>query len=68
MNFKNPKYLAGIIITFVILFLMNYIGSHETDRLSRALLTAFAGSVGLTIGLWMYSRGKNDSRRPPDFD
>ncbi|MCJ7932815.1 MAG: hypothetical protein MUW56_04095 [Chryseobacterium sp.] len=56
------------VITFVILFLMNYIGNDLPDKLQRALLTAFAGVVGLTIGLFILNRGKNDKNPPQHFD
>jgi len=66
MNFKNPKYILFAVITFAIIFLMNYIGSDAPDKLSRALLTAFVSAVCFIIGLWIYNRNKND--RHPDFD
>ncbi|PKF74095.1 hypothetical protein [Chryseobacterium sp. PMSZPI] len=56
------------VITFVILFLMNYIGNDLPDKLQRALLTAFAGVVGLTVGLFILNKGKNDKTPPQDFD
>lgn len=65
MNFK-PKYIVFGVLTFVIIFLMNYLGSNTPDKLSRALLTAFAAVVGLGIGLWFYKRDKNNNH--PDFD
>ncbi len=63
MNLKSPKLYIILAITFVVVFLMNYIGNGDApDRLERALMTGFAGAVGLGIGLWIYSRGKNDDR------
>lgn len=56
------------LITFVILFLMNYIGNDLPDKLQRALLTAFAGVVGLTIGLFILNKGRNDKSPPQNFD
>lgn len=56
------------VITFVILFLMNYIGNDLPDKLQRALLTAFAGVVGLTIGLFILNKGRNDKSPPQNFD
>lgn len=56
------------VITFVILFLMNYLGNDLPDKLQRALLTAFAGVVGLTIGLFILNKGKNDKTPPQNFD
>ena len=56
------------VIAFVILFLMNYLGNDLPDKLQRALLTAFAGVVGLTIGLFILNKGKNDKNPPQNFD
>ncbi|MBP2616411.1 hypothetical protein [Chryseobacterium jejuense] len=56
------------VITFLILFLMNYLGNDLPDKLQRALLTAFAGVVGLTIGLFILNKGKNDKTPPQNFD
>ncbi len=69
MNIKSYRFLIVAAITFIILFMMNYIGNPETDRLQRALMTAGAGVAGLTIGMWFVYRNRNDSDRPPhDFD
>ncbi len=46
---------------------MNYIGNDAEDKLSRALMTAFAAVIGLGIGMWIYNkRDKNDERN--NFD
>ncbi|MFC0343157.1 hypothetical protein [Epilithonimonas hispanica] len=67
MNFKNPKYIVFGIITFVIIFLMNFLGSDAPDKLYRAILTASVSVVGLLLGLWIYSkRDQNDERN--NFD
>lgn len=68
MNLKNPKYITYAIVTFIIVFLMNYIGNGGApDRLSRALLTGSVSAVCLIIGLWIYGKfGKNDDHS--DFD
>lgn len=64
---KNPKYILIAAITFIIIFLMNYIGNDLPDRLYRALLTASVSVVGLGIGLWIYNkRDQNDERN--NFD
>jgi hypothetical protein len=47
---------------------MNYIGSHEQDKLERALMTAVAGVIGLSIGLFILNKGKNDKTPPQNFD
>ncbi|WP_018675564.1 hypothetical protein [Riemerella columbina] len=61
MNFKNSKFYIIVIITFIIVFLMNYIGSDAPDRLYRALLTALGGAVGISVGLWIWHKNKDDS-------
>lgn len=58
MDVKSKKYWFLAAITFIILFLMNYIGSDYTDKLERALMTAGAGVIGLTIGMWFINRNK----------
>lgn len=68
MNIKSTKYLIIAGITFVILFLMNYLGNNEDDKLYRALLTATMGVVGLTIGLWFMNKNKENDMPPEDFD
>ena len=66
MNVKIKYALIGT-ITFVIIFLMNFIGNDAPDKLSRALMTASAAVVGLGIGMWIYSkRDQNDERN--NFD
>jgi hypothetical protein len=47
---------------------MNYLGNHEADKLERALMTAFAGVIGLSIGLFILNKGKNDKSPPQNFD
>ncbi len=60
MNIKSTRYLIIACITFVVLFLMNYIGNSADDKLERALMTAAAGVVGLTAGMWLVYRNRND--------
>ncbi|WP_332033824.1 hypothetical protein [Kaistella sp.] len=67
MDIKSKKFMVVAVITFLILFLMNYIGNDMPDRLERALMTAVAGVVGLTIGMWfVYKNSKDDTHH--DFD
>ena len=67
MNIKSKKFLVVAVITFLILFLMKYVGNEMPDRLERALMTAVAGVVGLTIGMWfVYKNSKDDTHH--DFD
>ncbi len=67
MNIKSIKYLVVAAITFLILFLMNYIGNPAEDKMQRALMTAVAGVVGLTIGMWFVYRNRKDDTHH-DFD
>ena len=55
------------VITFLILFLMNYIGNDMPDKLERALMMAVAGVVGLTIGMWFVHKNSKDDTHH-DFD
>ncbi|MBH1960187.1 MAG: hypothetical protein I8H68_08750 [Flavobacteriia bacterium] len=67
MNIRSKKFLVVAIITFLILFLMNYVGNNMPDRLERALMTAVAGVVGLTIGMWFVHKNSKDDTHH-DFD
>lgn len=49
------------------LFLMNYLGSTDADRLSRAIMNGAAGVIGLGIGLFILYKNK-DGGKGPDFD
>ncbi len=67
MSIKSKKFLVVAIITFIILFLFNYVGNDMPDKLERALMTAGAGVVGLIIGMWfVYKNSKDDTHH--DFD
>ena len=67
MKLFSRNHIIVSIITFTILFLMNYLGSDEADKLSRALMTAVAGVIGLSIGMFVIYKNKDD--RPFDnFD
>ncbi|MFW2136045.1 hypothetical protein ACK2M7_07165 [Chryseobacterium sp. TY4] len=61
----NPKYLLIAVAVFVILFLMNYIGNDNPDKVERAVLTGLGGVAGLTI--WMLFFDK-DNDPPQNFD
>lgn len=67
MDIKSKKFMVVGVITFLILFLMNYIGNDLPDRLERALMTAVAGVIGLTIGMWFVHRNSKDDTHH-DFD
>ena len=68
MEIKSVKFLVVLVITFVIVFLMNYIGNTQPDKLQSALLKGLGGMVGLTIGMMIYNRSKNDQSGPQHFD
>jgi multisubunit Na+/H+ antiporter MnhB subunit len=68
MKLFGKNHLIICAITFVILFLMNYLGNDQADKLERALMTAGAGVIGLSIGLFILNKGKNDKTPPQNFD
>lgn len=68
MKLLGKNHLIISLITFIILFLMNYIGNEAPDKIERALMTAGAGVIGLTIGLFILNKGKNDKNPPQNFD
>jgi len=68
MKLFGKNHIIILVITFAILFLMNYIGNDQPDKLERALMTAFAGVIGLSIGLFILNKGKNDKNPPQNFD
>lgn len=68
MEIKSFKFLIFCAVTFIILFLMNYIGNSKPDKLESALLQGLAGVVGLTIGMFIYNKSKNDKSGPQHFD
>ena len=67
INIKSKKYWIFASITFVIVFLMSYLGNEDEDKLSIALMNAAAGIVGLTIGVWFLYKHKDDDT-PQEFD
>ena len=67
MDIKSPRFLVILAITFIILFLMNYIGNNQPDRIQQGLMTAVAGSIGLTIGMWFVHKNSKDDTHH-DFD
>ncbi|MCS3870885.1 multisubunit Na+/H+ antiporter MnhB subunit [Chryseobacterium ginsenosidimutans] len=68
MKLFGKNHLIICAITFVILFLMNYLGNDQADKLERALMTAGAGVIGLSVGLFILNKGKNDKTPPQNFD
>ncbi|WP_375181405.1 hypothetical protein [Chryseobacterium sp.] len=68
MKLFGKNHIIICIITFGILFLMNYLGNDQADKLERALMIGAAGVIGLSIGLVIMNQGKNDKTPPQDFD
>lgn len=68
MEIKSVKFLVVLLITFGIVFLMNYIGNTKPDKLESALMNGIGGVVGLTIGIFIYNKSKNDKSGPQHFD
>lgn len=68
MKLFGRNHILVCVFTFAILFLMNYLGNEEADKIERALMTAAAGVIGLTVGLFIMNKGKNDKNPPQNFD
>lgn len=68
MEIKSLKFLIFAIATFIIIFLMNYIGNTQPDKLQTAILNGFGGVLGLLIGMFIYNRSKNDKNGPQHID
>lgn len=68
MKLFGRNHIIICIITFVILFLMNYIGNNQPDKIESALMIAGAGIIGLSIGLFILNKGKDDKTPPQNFD
>ncbi|MFY7815066.1 MAG: hypothetical protein ACOVRK_07725 [Chryseobacterium taeanense] len=68
MKLFGKNHLIICVITFAILFLMNYLGNNEADKLQRALMIGAAGVIGLSIGLFIMNKGKDDKTPPHNFD
>lgn len=68
MKLFSTAHIIVSVITFVILFLMNYLGSEAADKLSRALLNAAAGVIGLSVGMFILYKNKDDKNPPDKFD
>lgn len=68
MKLLGRNHIIISLITFGIVFLMNYLGNDQPDKLQTALMIAFGGVIGLTIGLFILNKGKNDNSPPQNFD
>jgi len=67
MKLFGTRHIVLSILTFVIVFLMNYIGNSNPDKLSSALMNAVAGVIGLSIGIFILYKSK-DKKPHDDFD
>lgn len=67
MKLFGKTHIILSVITFAVIFLMNYLGNDAADKLSRALLNAFAGVVGLSIGMFVLYKNKGGNF-PDKFD
>ncbi|SMP24639.1 hypothetical protein [Chryseobacterium profundimaris] len=68
MKLFGRNHLILCAITFIILFLMNYLGNDQADKLERALMIGAAGVIGLSLGLLIMNKGKDDKTPPHNFD
>ena len=68
MEIKSFKFLVVVVLTFIIVFLMNYLGNTRPDKLQTAIMNGVAGMIGITIGMFFYNRSKNDKNPPQHFD
>ncbi|AZA58337.1 hypothetical protein EG349_07120 [Chryseobacterium shandongense] len=68
MKLFGRNHLILCAITFIILFLMNYLGNDQADKLQRALMIGAAGVIGLSLGLLIMNKGKDDKTPPHNFD
>ncbi len=68
MKLFGKYHLIFSAITFVVIFLMNYLGNEQDDKLSRALLNSVAAVVGLTAGMFILYKNKDDKNPPESFD
>ncbi|MDO5616871.1 MAG: hypothetical protein Q4G16_11815 [Cruoricaptor ignavus] len=67
MKLFSKKHIIISIITFIIVFAMNYVGNEAEDKLATALMNAVAGVVGLSLGLFILYKNK-DGKPHDKFD
>lgn len=63
----NIKYFGIAAAVFTVLFLMNYIGNDNPDKMERAVLTGLGGVAGLTVWMIFFNKSK-DNDPPQNFD
>ena len=67
MKLFGVKHIIISVLTFVIVFAIVYIGNDAADKLERALYNAIAGVIGISIGLFVLYKAKDD-KPYDDFD
>lgn len=67
-DIKGFKLYFIMALTFIIVFLMNYIGNPEPDKLQRAALTGISASVFFAIGIWAFRKFGKDKDDHQEFD
>ena len=68
MEIKSKKFFIVLVITFGIVFFMNYLGNDKPDKLNTAIMNGLGGVVGLTVGMLIYNKNKKDDTPPENFD
>lgn len=59
MKLFSKSHIVLSLVTFAIVFAMNYVGNDTADRLYRALLNAFAGVIGLSLGMFILYKNRD---------
>ena len=67
MKLFSKTHIILSVITFAIIFAMNYLGNDAPDKLWRAILNASAGVIGLSVGMFILYKNK-DGNFPEKFD
>lgn len=66
---KSTKHkIIAVILTFVIVFLMSYIGDSDEQRLFNACFKGIGASVGLLVGYFVWGYLKKNDKTPENFD
>ncbi len=68
MKLFSLRHIIICVITFAVVFAMNYLGNSQEDKLERALMNAVAGVVGITAGIFILYKAKENDKPHDDFD